>query len=221
MEKALVLLSGGQDSATCLSWALTIWDEIHTVSFDYGQRHRAELECSEALSKMSGAKSHTVIPINSFTALGESALVKDGDIGGAHELNANLPASFVPGRNYVFLGLAAALAYKLGIPRLVTGVCQTDYSGYPDCRDSSIKSVQVALEHCLDMPLVIHTPLMWLTKAQTVKLMNDLGTLDWYQSTMTCYNGEMPPCGECPACKLRAKGFKEAGFVDPLLMPEV
>jgi len=215
--EALVLLSGGQDSATCLAWAKTEFDEVHTVSFNYGQRHRIELQSSANLSVLAGAKSHLVIPILSIQSLGNSALVCSGDIGANHDIDSTLPASFVPGRNYIFLGLAAARAYQLNVSNLVTGVCQTDYSGYPDCRDLSIKAIEVALFLCLQKEFTIHTPLMWKTKAETVLMMKEFGKLDWYADTHTCYEGQRPPCGKCPACQLRQKGFREAGIVDPLM----
>jgi len=218
MEKGcLVLLSGGQDSATCLAWANLNFKEVHTVSFDYGQRHRVELECSKKLSELAEVKSHVIIPVSSLPFLEGSALFDMGDVGGNHSINSNLPASFVPGRNYIFLGLAAAKAYGLGINDLVTGVCQTDFSGYPDCRDLSIKAVGVALFLCLDFRVTIHTPLMWKTKAETVLMMKDFDKLEWYKYSHTCYNGQHPPCGECPACKLRAKGFDEVGIRDPIM----
>lgn len=217
-EGSVVLLSGGQDSATCLAYALeVIGGEVHTLSFDYGQRHRSELKMSWRLSRLAQAKSHMVLKVPMFSALGDSALVSDGDVNARHRGNKNLPASFVPGRNFMFLGLAAALAYKLEINQLVTGVCQTDYSGYPDCRYSSITAIEAALNACLDYPIVIHTPLMWKTKKETVELMQSLGHMGWYFYTQTCYEGHRPPCGKCSACKIRARGFKQAGFKDPLL----
>jgi 7-cyano-7-deazaguanine synthase len=216
-KSALVLLSGGQDSCTCLAWACTRFDSVYTIGFDYNQRHRIELECSQKISLLAKAKEHFVVPISSLSYLGGSALVQTGDINSHHVVNHELPASFVPGRNYLFLGLAAAKAYQLGIQDLITGVCETDFSGYCDCRDNSIKAIQVALSLCLGINIYIHTPLMWLTKAETVQMMIKMGCLDWYKDTHTCYEGQRPPCGECPACKIRAKGFKEAGIVDPLL----
>ena len=217
MRNVLVLLSGGQDSATCLAWAIQKFDQVHTLSIDYGQRHRIELGCSQKLSEIAQASSHTELKFETFSQLGDSALIGKGDITQPHRSSKDLPASFVPGRNYVFLGLAAAKAYQLGIHDIITGVCETDYSGYADCRDTSIKAIQVALSLCLDYNIVVHTPLMWKNKAETVLFMKDLGRLDWYKYTHTCYEGAQPPCGKCPACKLRAKGFLEAGIKDPLL----
>lgn len=217
IRSALVLLSGGQDSSTCLAWACGRFNPVYTIAFDYNQRHKVELECSQKLSSLAKAKEHFVIPVSSLSYLGGSALVQEGDISSHHCINRELPASFVPGRNYLFLGLAAAKAYQLGIKDLITGVCQEDFSGYPDCRDTTIKSIQVALNFALDYSLYIHTPLMWKTKAETVLMMMDMHCLGWYKHTHTCYEGQRPPCGQCPACKIRAKGFEEAGFADPLL----
>ena len=214
---SLILLSGGQDSATCLAEACSEYDSVHTISFDYGQRHHRELECSKTLSNLAGVTSHTELKVSSLQLLGGSALIGDeGAINQSHPMNESVPASFVPGRNYIFLGLAAAKAYQLGIDHLITGVCQTDFSGYADCRDNSIKAIQVALSNCLSKDIYIHTPLMWKTKAETVLLMKNLGKLDWYQHTHTCYEGMYPPCRKCPACLLRAKGFREAGIEDPI-----
>ncbi len=216
MKKTVVLLSGGQDSATCLALAKLKYDEIHTIAFDYGQRHKIELECSAKLSTLAGAIHH-VIPINSFKYLVKSNLLNSyGNINDKHINDEKLPSSFVPGRNIVFLTFAGALAYSLGINELITGVCQTDFSGYPDCRRPTIDAIEAALTFGLAEEIIIHTPLMFLTKAQSIDLMRGLGHFDWYKHTHTCYNGKRPPCGECPACKLRAKGFAECGLIDPL-----
>lgn len=219
MTKCLVLLSGGQDSTTCLAWASANFKEAHAVSFDYGQKHKIELTCADKIAKIAKVKSYDCIPIKSIAHLGNSSLIGGSSIditNSPHPTNPKLPASFVPGRNYIFLGLAAARAYQLGIHHIITGVCQTDYSGYPDCRDTTIKSIQTSLQLALDYPLSIHTPLMWKTKAETVLLMEKLGKLSWLGFSHTCYNGKRPPCGECPACKLRQAGFDEVGVRDPL-----
>ncbi len=213
----MVLLSGGQDSATCLALASRDYKNVYTISFNYGQRHIRELECSELLSKLSGAKGHFEIPITSIPYLGNTTLIGNGDVSANHKTNQDLPATFVPGRNYIFLGLAAAKAFQLGINDLSTGVCETDFSNYPDCRDNSIKAVQKAICLCLDYDINIHTPLMWKTKAETVLMMKELGKLDWYKNTHTCYEGLNPPCMKCPACELRLKGFKEANIEDPII----
>lgn len=219
-EKCLVLVSGGQDSATCLAWAKLMFKELYAISFDYGQKHVVELEAAVEIAKLAECKKHFFVKFDILKELGNSALIGEQNtipISQAHPLKPELPASFVPGRNYLFLGIAAAKAFELGIHQLVTGTCQTDFSGYPDCRYNSITAVELALSLCMDHQFIIHTPLMWKTKAQTVTLMHTLGTLNWYKNTHTCYEGKRPPCGQCPSCVLRAKGFKEAGIADPLL----
>ena len=218
-DRALVVLSGGQDSTTCLYWAIDRHgaDNVETVTFDYGQRHRIELDCAARVAEMVGVSS-TVLPIDTFAALGGDALTDaDVPVDGGVEASTGLPNTFVPGRNLVFLTFAAALAYRRGIANLVTGVAQTDYSGYPDCREGTITALQHALRLGMEFDVTIHTPLMHLSKKATVELARDLGALPAMAYTHTCYNGERPPCGSCPACKLRARGFAEAGIEDPLL----
>lgn len=217
VNKALVLLSGGQDSTTCMYWAIDRFgrENVSTISFDYGQRHRIELECAENIATGAGVP-HTCLPIDTFAALGGDALT-DVSVDVPEEEEAGLPSTFVPGRNLVFLTFAAAYAWQRGIEHLVTGVAQTDYSGYPDCRENTIDALQKAVRLGMESDLCIHTPLMFLSKKETVELARDLGALDAMALTHTCYNGERPPCGECAACKLRAKGFSEAGVDDPLL----
>ncbi|MGB5626477.1 MAG: 7-cyano-7-deazaguanine synthase QueC [Woeseiaceae bacterium] len=218
-EKALVVLSGGQDSTTCLYWAIGRFgrDNVLTITFDYGQRHRIELDCASRVAKQAGVP-NTCLPIDTFSALGGDALT-DSDIPvdtSASSGNA-LPNTFVPGRNLVFLTFAAAFAYQRGISNLVTGVAQTDYSGYPDCRNETIRALQQTLRIGMESDIVIHTPLMHLSKRETVELARDLGGLPAMALTHTCYNGQRPPCGNCPACELRARGFAEAGIEDPLV----
>lgn len=212
--RAVVLFSGGQDSTTCLAWALARFAEVHAVTIDYGQRHRIELEAARRICEAVGVP-QAVIPCDSFRALGGNALtgtaaVENGPAAGG------LPNTFVPGRNLIFLSLAAAYGWQRGIHTVVTGVCQTDYSGYPDCRATTMAALQEALRAGLDAPIEILTPLMHLTKAATVHLLRDLGRLDLLALSHTCYNGQVPPCGTCPACLLRARGFAEAGVPDPL-----
>ena len=219
MQKALVLLSGGQDSTTCLYWAIDRYgrDAVSTVSFDYGQRHFIELDCAEAIASQA-AVPHLCLPIDTLAALGGDALT-DPDIGvesGIDE-SSGLPNTFVPGRNLIFLTYAAAHAYRNRVGNLVTGVAQTDYSGYPDCRQETIDALQRAIQLGMESDVQIHTPLMYLSKKQTVELARELGALDAMALTHTCYNGERPPCGACPACVLRAMGFAEAGVEDPLV----
>lgn len=213
-KSAMVLFSGGQDSVTCLAWALKKFRTVEVISFDYGQRHRIELEVGKKLAEIAGVR-RIVIPV-SFAQAG-SAMVEDSvpvQVDGGF---GNLPTTFLPGRNAVFLSIAAGLAASKGIFDLVTGVCETDYSGYPDCRRDFIQAMWRALSLALDRTVRIHTPLMHLSKAEEVLLMRDLGKLDWLVHTHTCYEGKRPPCGECSACVLRARGFAEAGIEDPLL----
>ena len=218
-SKALVVLSGGQDSTTCLYWAIDRYGaaNVETVTFDYGQRHRIELDCAARVAAVAGVSS-TVLPIDTFGALGGDALTDaEVPVEGGIEASTGLPNTFVPGRNLVFLTFAAALAYRRGMANLVTGVAQTDYSGYPDCREETMEALQQALRLGMEFEVTIHTPLMHLSKKATVELARDLGALPAMAYTHTCYNGERPPCGSCPACKLRARGFAEAGIEDPLL----
>ena len=228
-DKALVILSGGQDSTTCLYWALERFgrEAVTSVTFDYGQRHRIEIECAADVARLAGV-SNAVLPIDTFAALGGNALT-DPEVavpaatGTRDELPAaiaaqdELPATFVPGRNLVFLTFAAAYAWPRGIGHLVTGTAQTDYSGYPDCRRETIDALEKALSLGLGRRIAIHTPLMHLTKKETVELADRLGAMPALALTHTCYNGERPPCGTCAACQLRAKGFAEAGIADPLI----
>ncbi len=218
-QKVLVVLSGGQDSTTCLYWAIDRFGlaAVDTVTFDYGQRHRVELECAARVAEFAGVR-NTCLPIDTLAALGGDALTDpDIDVDSEMDADTGLPNTFVPGRNLIFLTYAAALAYRRGIQNLVTGVAETDYSGYPDCREETIIALQQALRLGMESEVTIHTPLMHLSKKKTVELARDLGGLPAMAYTHTCYNGERPPCGQCPACVLRAKGFAEAGIVDPLL----
>ena len=218
-EKALLVLSGGQDSTTCLYWAIDRYgvENVSAITFDYGQRHRIELECARSVAKHAGV-TQTCLPIDTFSALGGDALT-DTDISVASNVGeeTGLPNTFVPGRNLVFLTYAAAWAWPRKIRHIVTGVAQTDYSGYPDCREATMTSLQESLRLGMETDIEIHTPLMHLSKRETVELARDLGALDAMALTHTCYNGERPPCGSCAACELRAKGFAEAGIEDPLV----
>ena len=219
MEKALVVLSGGQDSTTCLYWAIDRFglDAVDTLTFDYGQRHRIELDSAAKIASFAGVPGRC-LPIDTFAALGGDALTDpDIDVANEAESETGLPNTFVPGRNLVFLTYAAAYAYQRNIRHLVTGVAQTDYSGYPDCREGTITALQDALRLGMESGVTIHTPLMHLSKKETVELARDLGALPAMAFTHTCYKGERPPCGTCAACELRAKGFAEAGVTDPLL----
>ena len=223
---ALVLFSGGQDSATCLAWALSRFARVETLGFHYGQRHVIELDCRDALlagmKSISGewasrlADNHT-LEIPTLGTISETALTRDVAI----EMDeGGLPNTFVPGRNLVFLTFAAALAYRRGIRHIVGGMCETDYSGYPDCRDETIKALQTALNLGMDRQFELHTPLMWLDKAATWALADELGgtaLVDLIRDqSHTCYLGERGErydwgygCGKCPACQLRAKGWQQ------------
>ena len=216
---ALVVLSGGQDSTTCLYWAIRHFgkDNVRSVTFDYGQRHRIELDCAARIAADAGI-GNVQLPIDTFAALGGDALT-DSKISIERQPvpEAGLPNTFVPGRNLIFLTFAAAYAYQRGIPNLVTGVAQTDYSGYPDCREETINALQSTLRLGMESAVEIHTPLMHLSKKETVLLAQELGAIPAMALTHTCYEGARPPCGKCPACRLRAKGFAEAGIRDPLL----
>ncbi len=223
---ALVLFSGGQDSTTCLGWALSRFERVETVGFDYGQRHRVELDKRAALraglaqlspqwAERLGAD-HT-IAIEALGVISETALTREAAIAVGAD---GLPNTFVPGRNLLFLTFAAALGYRRGVVDLVGGMCETDYSGYPDCRDATIRAMARALSLGMDREITIHTPLMFIDKAATWRLAEALGGEALVrlivEETHTCYLGERGRrfdwghgCGECPACKLRAAGWEE------------
>ncbi len=229
-KRAILLLSGGQDSTTCLGWAFKqreqgAWDEVIALSLFYGQRHASELEAAKKIAKRFEVQ-HIVENIPVLGAIGGSALVDaskaiEGSGGyGDHAMPQGLPTSFVPGRNLLFLVLAAAYAVKVGAKDIITGVCQTDYSGYPDCREEFVKAANGAINLAMPSeagPFTIHTPLMHLTKGQTVKLALSLGGPTWgaLGDSVTCYHGQHPGCGRCPACELRVMGFADAGMPDP------
>lgn len=214
MPKAVVLFSGGQDSATCLAQACADFDnDVVAVGFDYGQRHKIELEQAQILADLAGVD-YRIIDLTFISQLTPNALT-DESIKIDHK-EGELPSTFVPGRNLFFISVGSVIARQLGAQYLYTGVCQTDYSGYPDCRDEFIKATQKTVNLAMETDLEIRTPLMWLTKAETVTLMADLGRLDWYKESHTCYEGSRPACGVCPACELRLKGFQEAGVPDLL-----
>jgi 7-cyano-7-deazaguanine synthase len=222
---ALVLFSGGQDSATCLAWALDKYDTVETIGFDYGQRHKVELECRvDFLARARSAFPHWseklgddhMLDLGLLGQISDTALTAEKAIEFA---SSGLPNTFVPGRNLMFFTLAAAVAYRRGLKVLVGGMCETDYSGYPDCRDDTLKALQVALNLGLNSRLVIETPLMWIDKAQTWELGQRLGgdTLVSLlrEYTHTCYLGDRSAlhewgygCASCPACDLRRKGYE-------------
>jgi 7-cyano-7-deazaguanine synthase len=224
-QAALVLFSGGQDSTTCLAWALERFARVETVGFRYGQRHAIELECRrEVLAALPAVKAgwasrlgeDHLVDVTGLAAISETALTREAEI----RMGENgLPTTFVPGRNILFLTYAAAVAYRRGVRHLVIGVCETDFSGYPDCRDDTIKAAQVALSLGMDTRFIIHTPLMWIDKAETWQLAAELGGQGLValiqEQTHTCYLGERAQrfdwgygCGHCPACELRATGWE-------------
>jgi 7-cyano-7-deazaguanine synthase len=219
---ALVLFSGGQDSTTCLAWALARFDRVETVGFDYGQRHIVEMDARPKVRDAIGGFApwrgrlgdDHVLPLGTLKAIGGTALTDDMQM----EMGANgLPNTFGPGRNLMFLTAAAALGYRRGISDLVGGMCETDFSGYPDCRDATIQATARAISLGLDRPTTVHTPLMWIDKAATWKMAEELGGAALVEliirETVTCYNGDATAhdwgkgCGTCPACDLRAKGY--------------
>ena len=225
-DTALVLFSGGQDSTTCLAWALSRFDHVETVGFDYRQRHRIELDCRpttlEALKRnfpiwADRLGDDRVVDLGVIAEISETALTKDLEI----QFQANgLPNTFVPGRNILFLTIAGAIAYRKGLKHLVGGMCETDYSGYPDCRDDTLKALQATLNLGMESRLVIDTPLMWLDKAAAWALAHELGgdlLVDLIRfETHTCYHGLREQlhewgygCGECPACELRKAGYEK------------
>lgn len=214
---AVVVLSGGQDSTTCLYWALERFGDGHVraLTFDYGQRHRIELEAASRVAALADVP-HEVLPIDTFSALGGNALT-ESDIAVGDMPDEGLPNTFVPGRNLIFITFAAAYACRHDIDDIVTGVAQTDYSGYPDCRDETLRALERAVSLGMERSFTLHTPLMFLSKKETVELAVRLGAMEAMALTHTCYEGRRPPCGTCPACRLRAKGFAEAGVRDPLL----
>jgi len=223
---ALVVFSGGQDSTACLAWALARYAHVETIGFDYGQRHRIELMCRARVRSEISKRfaewaprlgSDHLLDLRLLGQLSDTALTETRAI----EMQANgLPNTFVPGRNLLFLNFAAALAYRRGASVLIGGMCETDYSGYPDCRDNTLKALQVAISLGLDSPMTIETPLMWLTKAQTWALSDELGGQALNdlitEHTHTCYIGDRDHrhawgygCGQCPACELRREGYTQ------------
>lgn len=222
---ALVLFSGGQDSTTCLAWALQNYDHVETIGFDYGQRHLVELECRQNILAAMREKFPSwenrlgedhLLDMKLLSKISETAMTSNKAI----EMEKNgLPNTFVPGRNLLFFSFAAAVAYRRELKSLVGGMCETDFSGYPDCRDNTLKSLQVTLSLGMDYPLVIETPLMWLNKQQTWQMALDLGGGELLEivreQSHTCYLGNRKTrhewgygCATCPACELRAKGYE-------------
>lgn len=222
-DKALVLFSGGQDSTTCLAWALARYSHVETIGFDYGQRHVVELECRERILARFRAEfpdwvgrlgEDHVLSIATLGSISETALTRDAEITFSKD---GLPSTFVPGRNLIFFTIASALAYRRGLRTLIGGMCETDYSGYPDCRDDTLKALQVTLNLGLATRMIIETPLMWLDKAQSWVLAEELGGNRLVElireETHTCYLGTRDThewghgCSACPACDLRKTGY--------------
>lgn len=210
-NKVLVVFSGGQDSTTCLFWAKRNFSEVYALSFIYGQKHANEVELARSIAEEAGVK-WDVMDVSFISRLSTGCSLTDSSITMDQERpEGGVPNTFVPGRNMFFLSIAAVYAREHGISHIVTGVSQTDFSGYPDCRDAFIKSLNVTLNLAMDEQFVIHTPLMWIDKCETWALADELGVLDLIRErTLTCYNGvQGDGCGHCPACKLRREGLEK------------
>ncbi len=209
-EKAVVVFSGGQDSTTCLLWALKRYKEVIALSFDYGQRHKKELECAKDITEELGVEWH-VLDMSLLNQLAPNSLTRTDIEVDKEAPNDGVPNSVVDGRNMLFLTFAAVFAKQRGITDIITGVSQSDFSGYPDCRDVFIKSLNATLNLAMDYTFCVETPLMWIDKADTWKLSDDLGGLELVrEKTLTCYNGiKGEGCGTCPSCKLRKQGYEE------------
>lgn len=208
-KKAIVVFSGGQDSTTCLFWALKNFDEVIAVTFNYNQRHKLEIECAKNIAKELNVEHH-VLDMELLNQLAPNALTRN-DIEITKGEDGELPSTFVEGRNLLFLSFAGVLAKVKCAKHIITGVCETDFSGYPDCRDVFIKSLNVTLNLAMNYDFVIHTPLMWIDKAETWKMADEFGKLDFIRKkTLTCYNGIIGDgCGECPSCILRKNGLNK------------
>lgn len=210
-NKVLVVFSGGQDSTTCLFWAKRNFCEVYALSFIYGQKHANEVELARSIAEEAGVK-WDVMDVSFISSLSTGCSLTDSSITMDQERpEGGVPNTFVPGRNMFFLSIASVYAREHGISHIVTGVSQTDFSGYPDCRDAFIKSLNVTLNLAMDEQFVIHTPLMWIDKCETWALADELGVLDLIrEKTLTCYNGvQGDGCGHCPACKLRREGLEK------------
>ena len=209
-DEALVVFSGGQDSSTCLFWAKREFRKVHALTFRYGQKHSLEVEIAAKLAEKAEVDFH-LMDTPFIGQLGANSLTDASIVMDQEKPEDSFPNTFVPGRNLFFLSIAAVVAREHGINHIVTGVSQTDFSGYPDCRDSFIKSLNVTLNLAMDEQFIIHTPLMWIDKAGTWALADELGVLDIIRNeTLTCYNG-IPGdgCGHCPACRLRRAGLEK------------
>ena len=211
MKKTVVVFSGGQDSTTCLIQALEQYDEVHGITFNYEQLHKEEIEVAQRVSQLLGATAHKVLDVSLLNELAISSLTRDNipvpDFKQSEQ--SDIPSTFVPGRNILFLTLAAIYAYQIGAESVITGVCETDFSGYPDCRDEFVKALNHAVNLGIARDIQFITPLMWLDKAQTWALADYYGKLDFVRhNTLTCYNGiQGDGCGQCAACHLRERGL--------------
>lgn len=212
MKRSVVVFSGGQDSTTCLIQALKLYDEVHCVTFDYGQRHHEEISVAQKLSQQLGVRAHKLLDVRLLNELAVSSLTRDNIPIPAHDADASgLPNTFVPGRNILFLVLASIYAYQVEAEAIISGVCETDFSGYPDCRDEFVKKLNKAIKLGMACEARFETPLMWLNKAETWALADYWQQLSLVRhQTLTCYNGIIGDgCGECAACHLRNKGLTE------------
>ncbi len=207
-EEAVVVFSGGQDSTTCLAWALKKYKKVYAVSFDYGQRHKKELECAASIAKKMGVE-QVVLDLKELNALAPNSLTRDDIEVDKEAPEEGTPNSFVEGRNLLFLTYAAIFAKTHGVTDVITGVSQSDFSGYPDCRDIFIKSLNTTLNLAMDYQFDLITPLMWINKEETWEMADKLGVFDLVRNeTLTCYNGIIGDgCGDCPSCKLRKRGL--------------
>lgn len=206
-DKAVVVFSGGQDSTTCLFWAKERYRSLHAVIFDYGQRHKEEIQCAVDIANEQGVP-YKVFDMGLLNQLTANALTRENISVQAGEAGES-PSTFVAGRNHLFLSFAAVYAREIGAKHIITGVCETDFSGYPDCRDVFVKSLNVTLNLAMDEQFVIHTPLMWLNKKETWALADKMGQLEYIRAnTLTCYEGiRGDGCGTCPSCQLRQNGL--------------
>ncbi len=207
-EEALVVFSGGQDSTTCLFWAKRNFKKVYALSFVYGQKHVHEVDLAKNIAENAGVDLR-IMDVSFIAGLSHNSLTDLSVVMDKEKPKNSLPNTFVPGRNLFFLSIAAVYARELGVNHIVTGVSQTDFSGYPDCRDAFIKSLNVTLNLAMEEQFVLHTPLMWIDKAQTWQLADELGVFDIIRNdTLTCYNGvQGDGCGQCPACQLRHEGL--------------
>lgn len=209
-NKAILIFSGGQDSTTCLFWAMKRFKEVMAITFDYGQRHAQEIEVAKTICHEQNIQHH-LLDLSLLTQLSPNALTNHKMAVAASVQEGGLPSTFVPARNLLFMSFAGAVAYHKGVKHLITGVSEADFSGYPDCRDAFMKSMNVTMNLSMDEDFVIHTPLMWRDKASVWQLADELGKLDYIRKkTLTCYEGMVGDgCGKCPACELRLKGYAQ------------